>query len=450
MAVFDVSFLNPSIQKPLQGEGGVSVLFNEITILENQLKKDGYLAQSDYDLLMDKTRELELNSSLSATQRSRAATLTSSYESRKGTEQHTRNENVDEMDNALKSEGYEDILLVGNDPKKFLEGRASSLQAKLEQLQESITRRESTGQDTSGLMNEYQESMTELSDRYGALDGMAASDGQNPIDGYAAYMTTNSRGEIVDVDYAKFGSKSGFAETNGMIDGFQVFGKPNKKEGGKNVFILGNERFSGTDMMETDPLNPGSFKPTKMISESMQSGGIFSTGKQGFLNVPGVELTTQSYIPKNTWGKGVDGTLYERLEEGGYRKYINTTPEDVNIDASRILALPKQFEDGIMRQVTDSVDSANPISPDQGSFGSEPGLSFGGAPGEPQDIGPGDGAQQQAAQQQQQGPPANEQIRNRASAPTERSSTNFFQNAKKTAQAAASKIGESFGNIIRS
>jgi len=453
MPVFNVSFLNPAL-KPSGGSGdGVSVLMNQLTVLQNQLEKDGYLAPSDYELLLDQARKIETTPGLSATEQSRVAVKISEYETKKSTSQFGRADDLDSMNNTMKSEGYEDVLMVGNNPQEFLQGRIASLQGKMDNLQESIARRESTGQDYSDYMNEYQDTMTELQDRYGALDGMTNFDGSNPVGGYAAYVTTNERGEIVDVDYNRYGAKSGFVETNGMINGFQVFAKPNKKEGGNNVFVIGDERFTAPDLMTPDPSNPGSFKPQRLVAQSMQTGDTFKRGEQGYLNLPGEVLQTQSYIPRNTWARGVDGTLYQRMESGGYKKYINATPEDLNIDPARILSIPNQYENGIMRNVTETIDGAEAIRPDQGmDFGNAQGGMPGSTPGflngpitgtpppEPARMGPTREAA--AALPQNQGEGQSTQIRNRASAPTERAPSpgNFMLNAARTAQSAFTSI----------
>ena len=56
MATFNVSFLNPSLQKSGGSAPSVSILSDQLQILENELAKDGYLSPGDYDLLISKAR----------------------------------------------------------------------------------------------------------------------------------------------------------------------------------------------------------------------------------------------------------------------------------------------------------------------------------------------------------------------------------------------------------
>ena len=430
MAVFNVSFLNPKLRTSGAGEEGISVLMNQLTILENDLQKDGYLAPADYDILLDKAQKLQSTPGLTANQRSRIDVKVSDLTQQKSNSAFDRSGDLDEMNDVFKNEAFEDVIMAGSDPLQFLNGRVASLQAKAEQLQEEITRRETSGQDVSDHMNEYNETINNLQDRFRAIDGMSNA-GDNPVDGYAAFVTTNNRGEIVDVDYNRFNSRSGYVETDGMINGFQVFAKPNKKEGGKNVFIIGNETFSAVDSVVPDPLNPGSFKPQALRSESRQSGGIFKTARGGSLfNIPSETLQTQSYIPRNSWAKGVDGSVYKRLESGGYQKYLNARPEDIDgYDPARALNIPRQYEQGISRNVTETIDASETIAPDTGLDLTTP--QTGGALGPrveapPSEIPSLPGQAQTAATQ----------VRNRAGAPTERAPSGFFQNAANTARSA--------------
>ena len=69
MAIFNVSFLNPALQTK-KGGTGVGMLADQLQILENDLAKDGYLSPGDYDILIQKAREIQMSGSLTADQRS--------------------------------------------------------------------------------------------------------------------------------------------------------------------------------------------------------------------------------------------------------------------------------------------------------------------------------------------------------------------------------------------
>lgn len=367
MPTFNVSFLNPALRK--SGGSGVGILADQLQILENSLGKDGFLSPGDYDILIEKAREIQMNNSLSADQRSAYDVKISSYERSKEIGNIERASDIERMNKALKSEAAEDVMVVGNNPQLFLEGRIASLQSKLNDLAEVINNRTATGADTTEYYNEYNATLQEYRTKMEASQAMGefANDQSKPIQGYVAYVTTNKNGEIVDVDYGKYGEKSGYAETNGMIDGFQVYGKINYKEDGKNYFKLGGKTFTAADMLIQDPANPGSMKPTKLMADVQDPSGrgIATRAAAGYVNIPGATITIQSYLPNNSWAKGVNGTLYHRDETGNYKKYINATEENMQIDGP-ILSIPEAFEQSLMRNVRETIDITAPITPDQG------------------------------------------------------------------------------------
>jgi len=365
MPVFNVSFLNPKTRVKTGGTS-VSILGDQLTILEQELGKDGYLSPGDYDLLINKAREIQTTPGLTAAQRSDYDVKISRFEKGKETSQIDKAEDLDRMENTLKGEAAEDVMMVGNNPAEFIRGRIASLQSKLNDLQEIITRRQISSQDSTEYENEYSAALSDYQEKMNALAAMESFDGNNPVLGYAAFVTTNSNGEIIDVDYGRHGSKQGYAETNGMIDGFQIYGKINFKRDGKNFFALGNNVFQAPDMLTPDPDNPGSFKPNKLVANVTQRGPI-SIGEAGYVNIPGDSVKIQSYIPYDSWAKGVGGTVYKRRNDGGYTRYINinqSLPDMPNPD--EMLTLPQSFEQKIMRNADETIDVSAPIEPDAG------------------------------------------------------------------------------------
>lgn len=378
MATFNVSFLNPALRK--SGGSGVGVLADQLAILENSLGKDGFLSPGDYDILIEKAREIQMNNSLSANQRSAYDVKISGYEKSKEVSNLQKSSDIERMNKSLKSEAAEDVMVVGNNPQLFLKARVASLQAKLNDLAEVITQKTASGDDTTDYYNEYNATLQEYRTKLEASQSMQdfANDQTKPIQGYVAYVTTNKNGEIVDVDYGKYGEKSGYAETNGMVDGFQVYGKINYKEDGKNYFKLGDKTFTAADMLIQDPANPGSMKPTKLMADVQDPSGrgIATRAAAGYVNIPGATIQIQSYLPNNSWAKGVNGTLYHRDETGNYKKYINATEENMPIDGP-ILSIPESFEKSLMRNVRETIDITAPITPDQG-MSMSPATSMGG------------------------------------------------------------------------
>ena len=367
MANFNVSFLNPALRK--SGGSGVGVLADQLAILENSLGKDGFLSPGDYDILIEKAREIQMSNSLSADQRSNYDVKISGYERAKEVSNLEKTSDIERMNKDIKNEAAEDVMVVGNNPQLFLKARVASLQAKLNDLSEVITQKTAAGNDTTDYYNEYNATLQEYRNKMEATQAMGqfAEDQTKPVQGYVAYVTTNKNGEIVDVDYGKYGDKSGYAETNGMIDGFQVYGKINYKEDGKNYFKLGDKTFTAADMLIQDPSNPGSFKPNKLMADVKDPSGrgIATRAQAGYVNIPGATVQVQSYLPNDSWAKGVNGTIYHRDDTGNYKKYINATEDSLQISGP-MLNIPEAFEKSLMRNVQETIDVTAPITPDQG------------------------------------------------------------------------------------
>ncbi len=364
MAVLNVSFLNS--KNRTSGSGDSGIMADKLQIFENELGKDGYLAPGDYDLLINTATKIRNTAGLSSAQRSNYDVKISSYIKAKELSSLQMSDDIEKMNRELDSEAAEDTFVVGNNPEEFLNGRVASLQAKLASLQETISRKENAGDDTTKYLNEYNDTLRQYSDKLGALKEMKNFDNTNPISGYVAYVTTNNSGEIVNIDYDKYGAKNGYAETNGMINGFQVYGKVNSKQDGNNIFLLGDKKFSAVDLLVADSANPGSFKPTKLVADAEKRGPI-TKGKAGFINLDSANLRVQSYLPEDSWAEGVNGTLYHRRVDGGYTKYINAKKEDLNISNIPILKLPSRLEMNIGSNVSETVDGAETIIPDEGT-----------------------------------------------------------------------------------
>jgi hypothetical protein len=365
MAVFDVSFLNSKLRKATGGPS-VGILSDQLTILQNELGKDGFLSPGDYDVLIKTAREIQTTGALTPAQRSDYDVRISNFEKAKAIVKLEKADDIERMNRTTKSEAAEDVMMVGNNPAEFLKGRVASVQAKLNDLTEIIERRNATGQDNTEYMNEYQSTLSEYNEKLSALWSMQNFDGKSPVLGYVAYVTTNEKGEITDVDYGRHGAKSGYAETNSMIDGFQVYGKINFKREGRNYFVLGKEMFSAPDMMIPDPATPGSFKPNKLVANVQQRGPL-TVGESGYINIPNSEVKVQSYIPNNSWAKGVGGTIYKRRADGGYSRYLNVSqplPDMPALDA--MITLPTSYEQSLMSSADETIDVTAPIRPDQG------------------------------------------------------------------------------------
>lgn len=366
MPVFNASFLNPNLRK--SGGAGVGMLADQLTILENSLGKDGFLSPGDYDILIKKAREIQTGNSLTPEQRSNYDVKISGYEKAKAVSKLTDSSDISRMNKALLSEAAQDVMVVGNKPQEFLKGRIASLQSKINDLTEVIQQKTAAGDDTTDYYNEFNSTLQDYRNKMEALSAMGTFDQKNPVSGYVAYVETNKNGEIVNVDYGKYGEKSGYAETNGMIDGFQVYGKINYKEDGKNYFKLGDKTFTAADMLIQDPANPGAFKPNKLMADVQDptGRGLFTKAPAGYVSMSGDSIPVQSYLPNNSWAKGSGGTIYHRREDGGYTKYVNAKEDQLPIDGP-VLNMPDAFEQSLMRNVSETIDPTAPIVPDQGN-----------------------------------------------------------------------------------
>lgn len=345
------------------GGGGSGILLDQLQIAENMLAKDGYLSEGDYDTLINMAKTLQLSPGLTPDQRSSYNVKLSEYSKNKALVTQKNTSDIDRMNAAIKSESREDVMVSGNNPTEFLKGRAASLTAKIADLTETIDSRDQSGQDSSQYTMELNDTLRQYSDVINAQEAAKNfnPNDPSPIPGYAAYAVTNNKGEIVDIDYAPYGSKSGYVETSGMINGFQVYGKVNQKVNGRNVFKLGDQTFSGVDSMLPDPENPGSFKASRLVNESQQSGNQYvKFGKNGYTNIDPRGVQIQSYIPRGTWAKGVNGTYYLRGEDGNYTKYLNFTPP---VPDDQILQIPKSLENRILAYSKQTVDGSAASAP---------------------------------------------------------------------------------------
>jgi hypothetical protein len=364
MATFNVSFLNPALKS--KGGSGVGVLADQLQILENTLAKDGYLSPGDYDILIAKAREIQMGNSLSSDQRSNYDVKISTYEKLKSTSQLEKADDLKRISDENKNMSYQNNLIFGNNPAEWTRTMLDVYESNINDLQETIDRRRDSGANATEYENELMETMARYREALEMNEAVSNNqDFSNPIPGFAAYVETNNNGEIVNVEYAKYGTKSGYAETNGMINGVQVFGKVNVKRDGKNFFIMGNKIFQAADLLMQDPANPGSFKPTKLVADVETDKTGMRKGKEGYVNLTPEQVTVQSYIPKNSWARGINGTLYKRREDGGYTKYLNATPEDLNIEGS-IFNLPEPIESTLMGNADETIDYSAPMQPDQG------------------------------------------------------------------------------------
>ncbi len=365
MAVFNVGFANKKLQSAGQDYG---ILIDQLDILESTLSADGKLSPGDYTLLTQKAQQLYGHPGLTPANRSNIETKIASYKSSGSKSTLKDAQDISQLNNEVQDDGRKASMLFGNNPAQFLETQSAIQSAKVRQLADAINSLDQSGSDSSAHVNEYNDALTTYQDTLQALEYVQTHQvGAEPTSDYSAYITTNNDGEIVGVKIGREGSQSGFLETNGLYGGLKIYGKLNHKENGKNVFMLGNQRYSGTDVVIPGP--DGSMKTSTLVNESMQKGkpGMFTSAVAGYTEGIVVDpstgqsnVRTQSAIRNGGYAQGSKGFIYKKNDDGSYTKYVNATPEKLQISDNQIIKLPNSMEQSILGSVTSTIDSAMP------------------------------------------------------------------------------------------
>lgn len=356
MAVFNVSFANSKTKSVSQDYG---VLVDQLDIMENQLAADGKLSPGDYKMLIGKAQQLYGHPGLSTAQRSNIKVKISSYKSASTKTSLKDSQDITQLNNEAEDDARKASMLFGNNPAKFLQTQAAIQQAKVSQLADAINTLDASGQDSSAHTLEYNDAVSALQD---TLDAMKVVEGHAPgaapSSDYVAYLTTNNDGEITGVKVGREGSQSGYLETNGLYGGLKIYGKLNRKENGKNVFLLGNQKYSASDVVI--PSADGSLKTSTLINESGQKGkpGVFTTAVAGYTDMDTANTRTQATIRTGGYAEGSNGFIYKKNEDGSYTKFVNATPDNLKITANDIIKLPKSIEQSVTGNVTQTIDAS--------------------------------------------------------------------------------------------
>lgn len=339
-------------------------LIDQLDIKRNQLESDGKLSPGDYDLLIGQGRQIFSHPGLSPAQRSTMLVKISQYEQEKKTSVLKTANDIPRINNELKDDFAKNAMFFGNNPQLLLRANEDAVRLKVAQLSQSIDALNNAGDDASAHLNEFRETLNLFNDFSQARDDVKNyQPGGKPTSNFVAYVTTNSSGEIVNMEVGRTGSKTGFAETNGLYGGLQIYGKVNRKEFGKNIFVLGNNTFSGSDLTVQDPTTPGAFRSAPLLSEDTKGGRniglVINTYKDVDLNF----VMTQGAIRTGGWAEGGSGFLYKKLPSGQYQKYINTSKEQLEISDNDIIRIPKAMEQGLLPNVIETIDGLKPFIP---------------------------------------------------------------------------------------
>ena len=204
MANFDVSFLNPKLRGTSSQDYGF--LVDQLDIKRNQLEADGKLSPGDYKLLTAEAQKIYAHPGLTPAQRSNIEVKISSYQSDSNKNLSKDANNISRINREIKDDMSKIGLRFSNQPTKFLEAQAAAYNAKIDSLSESINQLEAAGDDATEHYNELTTTLDDYNNTLQALDDVTNyKGGSAPTSNYAAYVVTNSKGEVVDLKVDRVG-----------------------------------------------------------------------------------------------------------------------------------------------------------------------------------------------------------------------------------------------------
>jgi hypothetical protein len=361
MANFDVSFLNSKLKK---STGDYGFLVDQLSIKENQLASDGKLSPGDYDLLVGEAQKVYAHPGLTPDQRSNIKVKISAWDQGKKVNSLKDSQNLTKLNNEVKDDNIKNSMILAKNPSVFLQASVASTRAKLNSLSESINNLQSAGDDASSHLLEYEKTLNDYNDLLQAQSDVTeyqkAPSGK-PTSAFAAYVNTNTKGEVTGISIEKAGSRTGYAETNGLYGGLPIYGNA-KLQNGKQTFKIGDQSFSAANILVPDPQNPGSFKNNKLVSESSQTNlgmGRTKATAGGYTDINLETIRSQTVVPVDSYVKGNKGFIYQAKSDGTYKKIVNSTPEKLGIDINDLPSIPRDYENNlIIPRVSETVDES--------------------------------------------------------------------------------------------
>jgi len=344
MPTLNLSFLNPKFRKAGgDSSTGYGMLIDQIAIMENQIREQrgGDPTPGDYDNLINLTRQLSLTPGLTKGEVSNFNVKLSKLEADKAVKELEYKNDLEAMTRDLENTQNEIMWNSGNNPKNYFYDNIQDLRAKNLILDEEIIRRQLEKKDTSAFINQQNEVLDRISffeEIYEAGD--KGFDGKNPINGYVAYVKTNPKGKIIDIEYGRSGDRSGYQPVEAMIGGYQVYGKSYTRPGDEsNYFNLGNKTYVASNKMTFDPVTRMPIMKSNILRDA-------SGTSQGFVNYDSnmapVEIPMQNSISKGQWASDFNGNYYKKRDDGGITKFVN-------------------FKDGMLPGITESNKDTSPI-----------------------------------------------------------------------------------------
>lgn len=354
MPQIDVSFLNTAIRG--RGAADYGFLVDRLDILQSQLESDGKLSPGDYDLLKKEAQKIYSHPGLTPAQRSNVEVKIANYGKQKSVDMLSQASDIPQMNRQQEDDNSKATLLLANNPEAFLTARSASLVAKIDQLSQAIDAKSNSGADTTAYDNELTATLGQYHDVLNALGDIKT---KNPKSSYAAYVTTNSAGEIIDMKIDRVGNQPKYLPTNGLYGGLPLYAKSNGlTDAGKNFFTIGGQNFSeGQDVSTAD----GTITK-KLIADgdpNMKQGGYrINVGAPTNVDVDLTKVRSQSSIPDGGWIQGDKGFLYKKNPDGTYEKHLNADKTKLGITDNMVIQMPQSFVKGIQSNVTSTVDDS--------------------------------------------------------------------------------------------
>lgn len=346
-----------------------SYLLDQLDIKENQLSSDGNLSPGDYKLLTSMAQSAYSHPGLTPSQRSQILVKISGYQKAASTQQISQNANTTDLNGQIQDTMAQATMLRGNDPAGFLKAKADTLSSALSQLKDAIDTADEAGSDSSALTNQYLSTLSDYNDTTSALQDVQTYQTNptgKPDSDFAAYITTNSKGEITDVQVGKQGAISGYSEVKALYGGLPIYGKLNSKVNGQNTFKLGSQTFTAPDFSFPDPNNPGAVKSNPLVStDQQQSQGGYTTAaaSDSYVDMDPKTTQPQGFIPDQGWAQGaVSSTFYQNNGGGKYTKYVNASQKALNIPDGGFISIPNSMEQSISPAVGTTTDLSAPIN----------------------------------------------------------------------------------------
>jgi hypothetical protein len=316
------------------------------------------LSSSDYGVLKSNAQKLYAHPGLTPAQRSNIEVKIASYDASAKTNEFKKSGDLSTIDRDLQNNNIDNSTINGDNPTAFMKAKELSLLANLRQVENSISRLDNAGEDSSAHWNKRNALLEDLNNLNQAIeDTTNYQAGSQPTSNLRAYIKTNSKGQIVNIDVLPYGSKSGYVDTNRVYGGLIISGMPNNKLPNGNVaFKLGNENLVASGSTSFDSAT-GTFSNNNILKPEAE-GGITNMGNAtSYKSFTDLGVTTQkSSYPDQYFKPTGSKFIYKMNADGNFTKYASTTPQNLGITENDLMPVSSDFEsNNIVPYVKDTV-----------------------------------------------------------------------------------------------